>query len=242
MSARKRLRRDDPVRTAPLRDFANLYRRPDQSKFVDGALNSASAHKAPRAASKRGPLAEGVELAYRVIEKHIVEGRRTAEQLNKESYGARTGADTVQNLLERMIRFQSEILPLWVEALGTIVKVDPTPAGHSTARNSAAGSNNGASNHGRTAVSIEVKSKRPVEVSLELGDHTNGSRLMTHGLRAVDPRKTPLTDVKFRPNRTKGCSTLSLRIPDKQPAGTYSGIVVDRATGDPRGTLRVRVT
>ena len=240
MAVRKRLRRKDPPRTAPLRDFSTLYRRPDRPKTGAAAANSPPPRETPTAALNKGPLAEGVELAYQVIEKHIVDGRRTAEQLNKHSYGTRVGTDSVQDLLERMIRFQSEILPLWVEALGTIVKIDPSENGHSAVRGAAAASN-GASNKGQTAVSIELRSKRPVEVSLELGDHTHGLRLITRGLHSVDSRKAPLTDIRFRPNPAKGCSTLRIRIPDKQPIGTYSGIIVDRETGDPRGTLSVRV-
>ena len=138
MAVRKRLRRKDPARTAPLRDFSTLYRRPDRLKTGAAAANSPPPRETPTAAPNKGPLAEGVELAYQVIEKHIVDGRRTAEQFNKHSYGTRVGTDSVLDLLERMIRFQSEILPLWVEALGTIVKIDPSENGHSAVRGAAA--------------------------------------------------------------------------------------------------------
>src|SRR5258708_38496893 len=74
MKDRKRLHRGDPARTAPVRNFSKLYSR---SNSVDGSVPAKSVQPdAPGDAADRTPPAEGVELAYGVIKKHIAEGLR----------------------------------------------------------------------------------------------------------------------------------------------------------------------
>src|SRR5215470_6320558 len=123
MNDRKRLRRADPARTAPIRDFAKLYSRPETTNGAAAARPFGS--EKPRPAAAASPLAEGVELAYSVIEKYIAEGRRTAEGLSTQPYATRAANGNLQDILERMLRLQAEILPLWVEMLAASVKVEP---------------------------------------------------------------------------------------------------------------------
>jgi hypothetical protein len=64
---------------------------------------------------------------------------------------------------------------------------------------------------------------------------------MTHGLRAVDPGKPPLTEVAFIAAQGHGPPTLRILVPDDQPPGIYSGVIVDRESGETRGTLTVGI-
>src|SRR5579862_2474704 len=133
MRDRKRLHRDDPARIEPLRNFSKLYSR---SSSVNGANAAKAAQpEAPARATGSGPLAEGVELAYNVIEKYIAEGRRTAEGFSNQPYSTHLASanDNLQVLVERMLRFQTEMLPLWIETLATLVKVDPARDGYAPA-------------------------------------------------------------------------------------------------------------
>ena len=132
MSDRKRLHRADPARIAPARNFSKLYSRPDSGNGSNSAKPAPS--DAPRKVRSAGPLAEGVELAYSVIDKYIADGRRTAEDINSQPYPTRAPTDNLQDILERMLRFQSEMLPLWIETLATLVKVDPSRNGSATTR------------------------------------------------------------------------------------------------------------
>src|ERR1700719_2691832 len=126
MSDRKRLHRGDPMRVGPIRDFSRLYSRPNP---VNGAHSAKPApSESPRKAGS-GPLAQGVELAYSVIEKYIAEGQQTAESVSRQPYSTRVMSDTLQDVLERMLRLQAEILPLWIETLATLVKIDPARNG-----------------------------------------------------------------------------------------------------------------
>jgi hypothetical protein len=122
MSDRKRLHRADPARIAPVRNFSKLY---SGSDSADGANPAKPAQSgASRKVRSAGPLAEGVELAYSVIDKYVAEGRRTAEGISDKPYTTRAPNDNLQDILERILRFQSEVLPLWIETLATLVKVD----------------------------------------------------------------------------------------------------------------------
>lgn len=239
MSVRKRLHRDDPARSAPIRHFSKLYRRNETKNGVGNPANSATTDNG-RVTKASGKLAEGVELAYRVIDKHIVEGRQTAEQLNKQPYSTRPPTDSLQELLERLLRFQADMLPLWVETLSTLVIVDPSRNPFS-ARADAMTPSNGAGGNGASRVSIELLSTRPVRVSLDLREHSEVLPLVVLGLHSVETKKPPLTHISFKPAKASDESKLSIRIPQSHPAGTYSGVIVNRDTGEARGTLSVRI-
>ena len=239
MSDRKRLHRADPARIAPLRNFSKLYSRPES---VNGTNPSRQTQTdAPRKAGSAGPLAEGVELAYSVIDKYIAEGRQTAEALSNQPYTTRAPNDNLQDVVERMLRFQSEILPLWIETLATLVKVDLSRNGTAPAPEAWRGSN-GSPTSQTIGVSIEVISLRPVQVSVELRPNSEAHPLVALGLNAVDPGKPVLTDISLGPDEIPGRIKLRLRVPDNQPPGTYSGVIVNRDSGETRGTLSIRIS
>jgi hypothetical protein len=237
MSDRKRLHRGDPVRVGPIRDFSKLYSRPDSASGPHPTKPMPS--DAPRKAGG-GPLAEGVEVAYSVIDKYIAEGRRTAEGFSSQPYSTRATNDNLQEVLERLLRFQTEMLPLWIETLATLVKVDPSRNGHSSAPDTRPHTNGGQKVE-TMAVSIEVVSVRPVQVSVELRPNSDAKSLVSLGLHAVDSSKPALSDISLAPDEVPDRIKLRLRIPESQPAGTYSGVIVNRESGEARGTLSIRI-
>ena len=237
MKDRKRLHRADPARTAPVRNFSKLYR--SNSVNESGPAKTAQPD-APRDAADITPPAEGVELAYSVIDKHIAEGRRAAEGFSNQAYTTRVPSDNLQVLVERMLRFQSEMIPLWIETLATLVKVDPSRNGHAPGT-AARPQSNGGPNGETMAVSIEVVSLRPVQVSVELRPNSESQSLVALGLSSVDQRMPMLKDISLGPDEVAGRVKLRLRIPESQPPGTYSGVIVNRETGETRGTLSVRI-
>ena len=238
MGDRKRLHRDDPTRIAPVRNFSKLYSR---SSSPNGThATKAAQPDASRRTTGSGPLAEGVELAYNVIEKYIAEGRQTAEGLSNQPYATRAPNDNLQVLVERVLRFQAEMLPLWIETLATLVKVDPVQNGYAPSSDAWPRSN-GAPKAETMAVSIEVVSLRPVQVSVELRPNSEPQSLVALGLSAVDSGKPTLKDISLVPDDVAGRIKLRLRIPESQPPGTYSGVIVNRENGETRGTLSVRI-
>ena len=78
MGEDKRLHRKDPERTGPVRSFTDLYISRDAARARGEDLNG---EQAEDAAARE----QGVGLAYRVIEQHINDGRRTAAMLNGQA-------------------------------------------------------------------------------------------------------------------------------------------------------------
>ncbi len=239
MSDSKRLRRDDPARTGPIRNFSGLY------SWSGGNGNSSrmSTPASSEGAAREGQedlRDEGVGLAYRVIEKHINDGKRNAGLFNGQPYNIRPVADGFQELLEKTLRYQSELLPLWLEALSSAVRVEPGrvayPPGHAGRSES-----KDAQTNGTKAISIEMSSSRPGQVSIDLRENSEMLPLITLGLRAVDEHKPTLNDIIFVPDGTRGAVKLKISIPDNHPPDTYSGVIVNRSTGEMQGTLSVRI-
>jgi hypothetical protein len=237
MSERKR-RHGNPARFGPVRHFANIYSRPGGSNGDANSESPASHQPRHPKGSRSDQVSAGVGLAYRVIEKYLNEGRRVAEQFNRQPH--RQGATTrpFQEFVNRMLRYQAELLPLWLDLLGSLTKVDfagiADPEGSDRRQLRKRASTNG-------KVAIELTSSRPIEISFELQEDSESISLVTPGLHALEPRKPTLTDIHFVPRAGRGRSKLRVRIPNRQPPGTYSGVIVDRKTGDIRGTLSVRV-
>jgi hypothetical protein len=240
MRKRTRLHRKDPPRTAPIRNFSNLFQRSETPLGREPRANPVPSGETQPKAAKDDPVAQAVEVGYRVIESYLSAGRRAAEQFNNQPYGPRAIASGVPELLERILRGYSEMVPTWLELAGSLARVDRSPA-PAPSRPDLRRSTDGASNHGPTTVAIEVASSKPVRVSLQLGEQSDGLPLVTHGLHALEPDRAPLTDISFVTAPNNGHRSLRIRIPKGQPPGRYSGVVVDQKTGEPRGTLSVRI-
>jgi hypothetical protein len=98
------------------------------------------------------------------------------------------------------------------------------------------GNGNGSSGGQHNDVEIEVVSPYPTMVSLDLRSTPN-AMLSVLALRAADDSKPPLADIAFHDGAAR--PVLRIKIPAGQPADTYSGVVVDARTHQPRGTLCV---
>lgn len=90
------------------------------------------------------------------------------------------------------------------------------------------------------SIPIVVWSSRPTRIELIMEPSAQGGLLALQTLRAEYPNTPPLLEVAFVPI-VCGPTILRIRVPDRQPAGRYSGKVVDDETGQPVGTLSVEV-
>jgi hypothetical protein len=152
----------------------------------------------------------------------------------------------VREATERMFRYGADLVALWIEfvnstmANGEVLRSlgaswqaaargvgAPLPAGEGMAP---------------ISVSVEVCSSRPVRVSLDLKSNVGGRALATYGLRAPEMEKAPLTDVAFGVGPIGGLPQLRLRVPEGQPPGRYTGVVVDRHSGELLGTLTAEMS
>lgn len=243
MTARQRLHREDPQRTEPLRQWSTLYRHPDSWGERDAAGAADAAPREERGDAWNDVVAEGVAVGYRVVEEQIRQGQRVAEQLGDASYGPAAMTGDVREATERMVRYSADLVALWLDFVnatfgnGDLLRALSAgwpPGGAAPAP----GATPAAAPHG---VPVEVASRRPLRVDLDLGPAASGRPLAAHPLRALEADKPPLAEVAFERDHDGGPLVLRIRVPDAQPHGLYAGVVVDQRTGEPLGTVTARL-
>jgi hypothetical protein len=238
---RQRLHRPEPERTEPLRHWSNLYRA-SESWQPDGT-SDAPHDNAPGPDAWNDVVADGVAVGYRVIEEQIRQGQRVAEQIGAASYGPAAMSGDMREAGERLVRFSADLVALWMDFVNTTLANGDLMRGMTAAwapSGTAAAPPSAAPPAG--VVAVEVQSSRPLRVRVELKPGGERRALATHGLQALEPDKPALVDVAFVADRDSDRPVLRLRVPDGQPPGVYSGVVLDARSGEPLGTLTARLS
>jgi hypothetical protein len=178
-----------------------------------------------------------VELGYRVLEEQLRQGQRVAEQIATQSYGPSAMSSDTQEIGERLLRSSTDALALWFELFTTVWgRGEMFRPFAPDARRVAA-----TTRPPKSRISVEVASVRPARVTMDLEPGSAGRRLVVNELRAMTAGTPPLTDVAFDADPSAEIVGVRVRVPDNLPAGIYSGVVLDRETGEPRGTISVRI-
>lgn len=265
MRTRERKRKPELKRTAPLRAWSGILNGSaeeavaDQTKNVtkNGIKNrTKTGHAGPAAgggkASREDPISRGVNLGYKVVEDYVRRGRESAQ--SRGAMDAAVGVTTdLQKLTERMFQYASDFAGVWLEMLQRL-----TTEGMTARAASSEPATDGAEvpetavpsppivdrppTSGGHGFSLDVDATRRVEVSLDLrAPETVSVPLDVLALRSDGPEEHRLTDVRLDVSESDHRIVVRLRVPDAQPAGTYHGLVIDRQTNIPRGTLSVRI-
>lgn len=229
MTNRERLRRPEPKRTEPIRDFPGYLRDsrvwgevgPEGSRHADQGLIDAADNV----------LARGVQLGYRIIDEHILQGHHAAQQLRSGHAGPADSGKNVETLVGRALDLTKDLGALWLDAVELLVK--NSGRGDGAAEPEAAGAG--------LQVGVEIVSSRRVQVNLNLPPRRRHHVPRVHALHAADPACPPLAGVSLRATADASGSVLHVEVPDHQPAGLYSGVVVDRDTNEPLGTVSIRI-
>jgi hypothetical protein len=232
MSTDERVKRPEPERTGPVRNWSTLF----------GGADTADAGSLGDAVSR------SVELGYRVVDEYVRRGQKAAQRLSERPYGAEGVVRDVGELTARMAQYAADFLGVWFQF------VELAAAG--SAARAAASSPNGDAGPApgpaptpptpeaaveRNRVRIEVASTQPAEVSLDLRPEAARMRLVVHALRSVDPAKPHLTDVVLESGHAEEPLSVRIRVPADHPPGVYNGLIVDEGTSRLVGTLTVRV-
>ncbi len=238
--AKKRVRREAAARTAPIRDATMMFRRagPAVSGPVPSRSDAAAVPDPPRADGAR----RAVDVAYRVLDEHLRRGRAAAET---KAPGAERGdfaPKDAQDLLRRAVRYWADMLVMWVDFIGPQVPLEAIlqKVEGALGEAGAAGSPASPGSSGGAPVTVEVASPRPVQVSVDLPPGAAASNLGVQPLTALGDAGTRAIDVTLSGGGAERL-VVSISIGAEQPAGTYAGVVFDRALAEPRGTVRVVV-
>jgi hypothetical protein len=240
VSERERLRREDPGRSGPIRNFSNLYRRSDSWDREDSAAEG-NPDGATGSGSYSDVVAYGVELGYQVIQEQIHQGQRIAEQLSKGSYDANAMAGDFRELAERAWRYYADLGGLWLDYVFALIGGNGELARKLLEMWQVPQASTTKATDGAVGISVEVACARPTRATLDLRSHCERMTLVCQPLRALDADKPALTDVAFE-RAADGVLSLHVRVAETQPPGTYVGAVIDSETSQARGTLSVTVS
>jgi hypothetical protein len=219
----ERVKRPKMERTDPIRNWSTLF---------------GGAAAAGESATLNDVVARSVELGYRVVDEYVRQGQKAAARLTGGAGDAEAVTSDMQELSARMAQYASDLTGLWFQT------IDAMLANAGGGARPAAPAPSPAAVAGAPAepvrVRVELASVQPVEVGLDLRPGTGSRPLIVHALRAVDPDRPPIA-VSVIPDSEKGAVRLRVHVPDDQPAGVYSGLLIDAEHTLPVGSLSVRV-
>jgi hypothetical protein len=235
MSNRERLRRQDPKRSEPIRNLTMYFR--DTGAWgntgPEGEVTDAGLGEAVD-----DTLTRGVQLGYKIIDEHILQGHRSAQRLRASHAQPEEPARSVEKLVERALDLTKDVGALWLDALEMIVHAPAALAGRGDSEGRSHAETGAA---GGTPVAVEIASSRRVQVNLRLTGKIGSPLPRVHALYAADPALPPLAGIALRPSPETGEPILQVEIPDPQPPALYTGVVVDARSNEPVGTLSIRV-
>jgi hypothetical protein len=248
----ERIRRPNLDRRVPIRDATNYLRDsgswpenpPNDTSQKDNSGTQSQKDNSGTQGSFDDVVTQGVKLGYKVIEQYITQGQRVAEQISQPFQKGVPEAGTA-DVVQGMVRLYKDMADVCGNALDLMVRnpvfwswlgsfaqncVPHTP-------NGVPGTLNGTG----AAFSVEIASARPTEVMLNVEPSPQPYTPFVHALHAPDRRVPPLTSIAFQKSPKSNMPVLLLKISSKQPSGIYTGVVVDKDTNKPKGTLTVRV-
>jgi hypothetical protein len=129
-----------------------------------------------------------------------------------------------------------EMMTQWTRPAGA----DMSPRG--SAGPFTAGRTNGhaaADEAAHAALSIAVESSRPVRVSVDA--HGRLEDIEASPLVSTDRSLSPITTPCVEVEADTGRAVLRIAIADDQPPGTYHGVLLNRRTQRPGGTITLQV-
>ena len=216
----ERVKRTPPYRTGPYRAFSRRE-----------CPSEAGAHWAD-AQNTNSVIGDAVGSAYSVAAEQLLEGRDAAARIRDGSYNTADLEDDVGRLIRRIARVTKDSSVAWLDILSAVLRMaaPPTYGGPKP------------SDRASTPISIEVVSSRPTEVVVDINASTPGFSPIVHGIHAIPPAEGVLKDVVFKLSNDRKRAVLAIRVPDKASPGSYAGLIVDRMTNEPGGTVRVHIS
>jgi hypothetical protein len=242
-TSRKRAKKPSLKRDKPIRSWSKVFGEPPAAK-------SAKSAKSPA-----GTVADGVRLGYQVIDDYLTKGQEAARNIGGvggETLKAASGE--VQRLTQRMLQYASDLASAWMELLQTMTttsfaneeataaaKPSPGPGRRSEKQPPAAAQAQPDASDQPCSVSLEIESPLPTETTVDLRRRAIAAPVDVQPLSSDDPRAPRIIGVTIEPLQAAGRVLVRLRVPPAQPTGLYRGLIIERATNLPCGTMAIRV-
>ena len=172
------------------------------------------------------PVSQGVRLGYSVLDEQMREGQRLAERLRGRGAAGAAPVD-FGALIERALNIYRDIGALAFAATEAL------------ARNPSLGARPAAAApepppQAAASLTLDVRCSRRASIKLDL--RPGGRAPRVGPLQAAFGGAPAIESVGLEGE------TLRLEVADDQPAGVYNAVVVDADSGEPLGTLTVRIS
>jgi len=231
LSDRERLRRPEPVRSEPIRSWAGILGDAPAGSAGDG----------------ENLVSRSIDIGYRVVDEYLRQGRRAAQLWSERGSAPEAFREETQDFAARMLRNASDFAQTWIELLGTGALAARENAGRPASQsppppgNLPAPRGDGDVTPRAAPLRVEVHADRASQVALELRPGAAPRSLAVHSLRSVDPA-LPALEATAPSASDDGVMRISVHVPDDQPAGIYSGLILDLERGIPIGSVSVQLT
>lgn len=244
-------RRRPPVeRTEPIR---SVNARKRSAAKTNGASTNPGDKEAPSKGDAREAGYRTINDAYRLIDEYVRQGQRMAENLWLPLTGLETDEKSQFKAPERFMRAMSDMTLSWVELMqqwtanvqpnrsqAPTGESSPFTAGQSTRDRGESPAGAGGA-PGSRSLRVAVESRGRVEVSVHVADATALTSLVPTELRPFGAEAPPITGVSLDLASSPEAPVLRIRVPDDQPPGAYNGLLVERGSERPRGTVSLLV-
>ena len=246
----ERLRRPDPERLGPHRDFANILRRAGAQPDPDDP------HREPTVPPAGDFVTEGVRAAYQVVDTYLRQGQRVAQSFGRAAYEPLGMGRGGGELWSRWMVAVTELWAIWFEMLGTMSEnmtpamaprraaMEPdgprTPASPFARTGSEAPATPRPAARAATAFEYEISSHRPARVRADFLPGLETDALAAHDLRCLEGGGAPIP-VAFEPDRDGHAVVVRIAVPPGQPAGLYTGALLHAQTGEAVGNISLQL-
>jgi len=253
MRESKRRQRPPAGRSEPDRSTVRANRG-SKSVRTNGSRESKGTEPRPKVDARDAGY-RAINDAYRLIDEYLRQGQRMAENLWLPLGGLENDERSQFKAPERFMRAMSDMTMAWVELMqqwttnvqpatpdGAAGEAPPFTAGRPPPPKAEGPvkAPSGDAQPGRS-LKVVVESRGRVEVSVHVGDLGKLAVLVPTELRPFAGDAPPITDVKMEVLTPGEAPILRISVPEAQPAGAYNGLLVERVSGRPRGTVSLLV-
>jgi hypothetical protein len=246
---RQRATKPSLNRSKPIRSWSKAFGGASAAKSAKPAKSAKSAKSAETAKSGKaanGTVADGVRLGYRVIDDYLKKGQEAAQTLGGAGGDTLKAASTeVQRLTQRMFQYASDLASAWMELVQTMTATGLAADGASTKNGVPPPAARGEQAPAPGREPASDPSDQPCAVSLEI-ESLLRRRAIDQPVE-VQPLSSnvlgapQITGVSIEARPKAGRVLVRVRVPPTQSAGVYRGLIIDRNTNLPCGTLAIRV-
>jgi len=192
----------------------------------------------------QGFIADGVRLGYQVIDAYLKQGQKVARQFVGTPVAAGTANGSGGEEFEiRSVQLLTELMANWSDLVGVYTEAFSARAGSGRPQGESQGVPVPATRTSSTPtiqLAYEISSKRPALVDAEFFPARATLDLASHGLRCLRS-SGPEIAVTFEQDLERQRTIVLIRVPDDQPAGLYTGALLNSHDGSTVGSLSLRI-